>query len=169
MAPWMAFVEAWAVQQLLRTPAFHRGVEKVAKGVHRLRHGTPPEELGGTKIDQPGNAGFLGHFFEEVKTQLGQAEAKSGSRLGSGGGKPGGGGGSGSGSGSTAGVNVDSRAMGHAGPKSAAEQKAARVHEINADAAWRDAQKNAAVPPQQGFLGEYAEALRQQLKSDKRR
>ncbi|KAK5125157.1 hypothetical protein LTR85_000833 [Meristemomyces frigidus] len=150
MAPWVRFVEAWAVSQLLRTPAFHRAVEKVAKGVHRFRHGVPPEEMGGTKIDQPGNSGFLGHFFDEVKTQLGQAEGKN--RIGSG----------------NAGVNMDSRAMGHGGVKSAVEEKAARVDEINADAAWRDAQKNAAVPPQQGFLGEYAEALRQQLKGDKR-
>ncbi|EMD00085.1 hypothetical protein BAUCODRAFT_49434, partial [Baudoinia panamericana UAMH 10762] len=68
MAPWLQVVEAFLVQQLLRQPTFHRAVEKVAKGVHRLRHGTPPEELGGTKLDQP--SGMLGHFLDEVKTQL---------------------------------------------------------------------------------------------------
>lgn len=152
----MAFLEAWAVQQLLRTPAFHRAVEKVAKGVHRARHGVPPEEMGGTKIDQPGNSGFLGHFMEEVKTQLGRAEGKPGSnRLGSGN--------------ANAGVNVDSRAMGHGGIRTKVEERAARVDEMDSEAAWREARKNAAVPPQQGFLGEYAEALRQQLKGEKRR
>lgn len=131
---------------MLRTPAFHRAVEKVAKGVHRVRHGTPPEELGGTKIDKPGDSGFLGHFVEEVKTQLGQAEGKSGN----------------------AGVNMDSRALSHQGAKSKVEEKAAKVDEETADAAWRDAQSNASQPQKQGFLNEYIDALRQQVKNGKR-
>ncbi|EME77556.1 uncharacterized protein MYCFIDRAFT_19863, partial [Pseudocercospora fijiensis CIRAD86] len=70
MAPWLRFLEAWAVQQLLRTPAFHRAVEKVARQVHRARHGTPPEELGGTKLDDPNQPSFIRHFADELKTQL---------------------------------------------------------------------------------------------------
>ena len=75
MAPWLRVLEAYLVQALLRTPAFHRGVEKVAKSVHRIRHGLPPEEMGGTKIDRPGNEGFFRHFSEEIQAQLGRAEA----------------------------------------------------------------------------------------------
>jgi len=155
MAPWQHLIEAFLVQQLLRTPAFHRAVEKVAKNVHRIRHGTPPHELGGTKIDGPRESGFLGHFLDEVKGQVGKVESKSLN------------GGSGN-----AGVNLDSRAMGHAGGKvgqggrvSKVEEQAARVDEVNADAAWREfEQRSASETPKQGFLGEYIEALRQQVK-----
>ncbi|TKA75544.1 hypothetical protein B0A55_03536 [Friedmanniomyces simplex] len=155
MAPWLRFVEAFLVEQLLRTPAFHRAVEKVAKSVHRVRHGIPPEELGGTRIDTPNsqNNGFLGHFLDEVKQQLGN-ESKSKSLSGG------------------SGVNVDSRAMGHAGGvKSKVEVQAAKVDEHSAEgaeSAWKEAQKSAAVPPRQGFLGEYAQALRQQVKSERK-
>ncbi|KAK5107425.1 hypothetical protein LTR62_001286 [Meristemomyces frigidus] len=150
MAPWLHLVEAFLVQQLLRTPAFHRGVEKVAKTVHRVRHGTPAEEMGGTKIDQPSQSGYVQHFLDELKTQLGN-ETKSIN------------GGSGQ-----AGVNMDSRAMGHGGVKSKVEQQAAEVDAVNAEAAWRDAQQNAMQPKQQGFLSEYSNALRQQMKGDKK-
>ena len=78
MAPWLRVLEAYMVQALLRTPAFHRAVEKVAKNVHRIRHGPHPEDMGGTKLDQPTNGSFLRHFGEEVQTQLGRAEGKSG-------------------------------------------------------------------------------------------
>jgi len=65
-------LKAWAVATLLRSPTFHRGVEKVVKGVHRVRHGTPMEEMGGTKMDGPtGPTQFLKHFREELKEQLG--------------------------------------------------------------------------------------------------
>lgn len=37
--------------QLLRSPAFHRGVHGIHKRLHRWKHGTPPEELGGTNLD----------------------------------------------------------------------------------------------------------------------
>ena len=74
MAPWLRVLEAYAVQALLRTPAFHRGVEKVAKQVHRIRHGLPYEEPGGTNISDPSKPGFGKHFIEELKGQLGQAE-----------------------------------------------------------------------------------------------
>lgn len=74
MAPWLALLEAWAVQALLRTPAFHRAVEKVAKNVHRVRHGLPREEEGGTSIEGPEDRGFTKHFMGAVKDQLGAAE-----------------------------------------------------------------------------------------------
>ena len=38
--------------QLLRSPSFHRGVQKVHKTVHQLQHGKPPEYYGGTHIDR---------------------------------------------------------------------------------------------------------------------
>jgi hypothetical protein len=37
--------------QLLRNPSFHRGVQGIHKQIHRLKHGKPPEELGGTELD----------------------------------------------------------------------------------------------------------------------
>jgi hypothetical protein len=72
----MALLEAWAVQALLRTPAFHRAVEKIAKNVHRVRHGLPREEEGGTRIEgqESGRDGFTKHFMGAVKGQLGAAE-----------------------------------------------------------------------------------------------
>ena len=174
MAPWLAFLEAYAVQALLRTPGFHRGVEKVVKTVHRVRHGIPPEELGGTKLDAPGNSGFMGHFLEEVKTQLDIAKGKSGS----------------------AGVNIDARAMSDAGTKTAAahEQKmevrlegaervwaeqsrktAAKSQQqqettaVGADQAWAAlSNRGAAEAPKQGFMGSYIGALREQVKNGKR-
>jgi hypothetical protein len=38
--------------QLLSSPTFHRGVGKVAKKVNEIRHGTPMEEMGGTKLER---------------------------------------------------------------------------------------------------------------------
>ncbi|KAJ9620972.1 hypothetical protein H2203_007559 [Taxawa tesnikishii (nom. ined.)] len=76
MAPWFAFLEAYMVQRLLRSPTFHRAVGKVHKSVHRIRHGTPPEEMGGTKLDRPEGPGFLNHFMDEVRDQLGRPATK---------------------------------------------------------------------------------------------
>ncbi|KAI7357210.1 hypothetical protein KC354_g10124 [Hortaea werneckii] len=146
MSPWLRVLEAYAVAALLRTPGFHRGVEKVARQVHRIRHGTPPEELGGTKIDEPGKSGFLGHFDDEIKAQLGAEKNKQGS----------------------AGVNMDSRAMSHGGKKSRVEEVESRTDEVNADAAWKDAQHNASQPPKQGFFGEYMSALKEQMRNDRK-
>lgn len=70
-APWIAVVEALMVKKLLESPAFHRAIGKAHKSVHRLRHGTPPEEMGGTNIDNPNARGFLGHFLDEIKGQAG--------------------------------------------------------------------------------------------------
>ena len=150
MAPWLRVLEVYMVQALLRSPTFHRQVEKVAKTVHRVRHGIPPEEMGGTKIDRPGQTGLFGHFLDEVKTQLGNETKTINGGIGQ------------------AGVNMDSRAMGHGGARSQVEQKAAQVDEMNAEAAWRDAQQNATQPQKQSFLGEYADALKQQMGSGKK-
>lgn len=128
------------VQLLLRTPAFHRGVEKVARGVHRIRHGIPPEEMGGTKIDGQSNDGFLRHFSEEIQTQLGRAEAKDTALKSTGQGAP-------------------ARRTG------TVDEWAKTEEEENADAAWQAAQKRAAQPPKQGFMEEYMGALREQIKS----
>lgn len=142
MAPWLRFLEAYMVQLLLRTPAFHRGVEKVARSVHRIRHGIPPEEMGGTKIDGQSNESFLRHFGEEVQSQLGRAEAKDTALKSTGQGTP-------------------ARRSGNA------EEWAKRAEEENADAAWQNSQKRAAEAPKQGFMEEYMSALRDQVKNGK--
>lgn len=76
--PWLALVEAFLVKKLLESQAFHRAIGKAHKSVHRLRHGIPPEEMGGTKLDNPNTPGFLSHFLDEVK---GQAFPKSGNAV----------------------------------------------------------------------------------------
>jgi MIOREX complex component 7 len=43
--------QIWATTALLRSPAFHRAVRAAHARVHRLKHGVPPEEMGGTKIE----------------------------------------------------------------------------------------------------------------------
>lgn len=135
MAPWLRFLEAYMVQALLRTPAFHRGVEKVARTVHRIQHGTPPEEMGGTKIDGPTDGSFLRHFTEEVQTQLGRAEARSHD-------------------------SAVARSV-----KATGEAEGAKVEDEGADAVWRNAQKSASEAPKQGFMDEYIGALREQVKN----
>jgi hypothetical protein len=154
MAPWLQFLEAWAVQQLLRTPAFHRAVEKIARRVHRARHGIPPDELGGTNIDQPGQSGFLKHFIDEVKTQLGAAEQRQ------------------------EGMVAASRKNPPSSAKSTASRPVVEKRhqqsppppppmQENADSVWRDAQRNVGQEgPKQGFLGEYMSALREQIKQN---
>jgi len=61
----------------LRSAAFHRAVGGVHKQIHRLRHGTPLEEMGGTKLDVPDKGSLVKHFLEEVKDQ---ARWKAGKR-----------------------------------------------------------------------------------------
>lgn len=144
MAPWLRVLEAYLVQALLRTPAFHRGVEKVARQVHRFRHGTPPEEMGGTKIDDPNKSGFAKHFYEELQTQLGRAEAKNGE--------------------STA-----MKTMGDArgGRGSHVAEQANKAEEETADAVWESAKKTPSEGPKQGFLGEYIGVIKEQLRGGK--
>ncbi|QIX00803.1 hypothetical protein AMS68_006320 [Peltaster fructicola] len=80
--PWLVMLESLAYQQLMKSPTFHKGVEQVVKTVHRVRHGVPPDELGGTKLDEPGSR-FGQHFYDELRTQLGTAEKEQakGTRL----------------------------------------------------------------------------------------
>ena len=144
MAPWLRFLEAWMVQQLLRTPAFHRAVQKVAKNVHRVRHGPNPEEMGGTKIDNPENASFVKHFIDEVKGQLGQTESQAAKAIEQ----------------EAKTINTTGRSRAHAHDR-AAEQ------EQNADTVWQEASKNVSEPPKQGIMGEYMDALRDQVRGGK--
>ncbi|KXS97197.1 hypothetical protein AC578_887 [Pseudocercospora eumusae] len=164
MAPWLRFLEAWAVQQLLRTPAFHRAVEKVARQVHRVRHGTPPEELGGTKLDHPDQPSFIRHFADELKTQLGKAERQEASEAAR-----------------TEGVKGSSvkarRSASEAGEhdsdaawehirqsaRKTASSKPAEAAEENAEGAWRGAQQAGSQGRKRGFMGEYMDALRDQI------
>ncbi|EME39870.1 hypothetical protein DOTSEDRAFT_74683 [Dothistroma septosporum NZE10] len=142
MAPWLRVLEAYMVQALLRTPAFHRAVEKVAKRVHQFRHGIPPEETGGTKIDGPqGDGGFGKHFLDEVKTQIGAAEQRETE----------------SGAVRTRGVRDGSVNARNAVPA-----------EEDSDAAWQNMQKTAGQQPKAGFMDEYMDALREQVKNQKK-
>ncbi|KAJ5130479.1 uncharacterized protein N7515_006518 [Penicillium bovifimosum] len=40
--------------ELLRSPIFHRMVGRVHQKVQHIRHGVPPEEQGGTKLEGQG-------------------------------------------------------------------------------------------------------------------
>ena len=161
MAPWLRVLEAYLVQMLLRTPAFHRGVEKVARQVHRVRNGIPPEELGGTKIDQPGNSSFIKHFNEEIQTQLGRAEGDAvetsrvaQSRSASTGADP------------IAPEPEGADAVWENMKKQAPPQQAQKiVGDQGADAAWESARKRTESGAKKGFIGEYVEALREQSKN----
>jgi len=66
-------IEKRLIETLLRSPSFHRGVQKVHKTVHHLQHGKPPEYYGGTHIDPEQEASrgvknFFKLFWEELKT-----------------------------------------------------------------------------------------------------
>jgi len=70
---WWWMIEKRLIETLLRSPSFHRGVQKVHKTVHQLQHGKPPEYYGGTHIDPEREAGrgvknFFKLFWEELKT-----------------------------------------------------------------------------------------------------
>jgi len=67
----LAAFESWAVVQLLRSQAFHRAVRGVHRQIHRMRNGTPLEEMGGTKMDVAQRDSFLKHFVDELKDQGG--------------------------------------------------------------------------------------------------
>jgi hypothetical protein len=145
MAPWLQFVEAWAVQQLLRTPGFHRVVEKVAKNVHRVRNGLPREEKGGTSIDRPDGSTFGKHFFDELKTQLGRAERLEQNST-------------------SVRKEPNISEMRRPKPRMSEEETAKSA---GSDAAWQDYQRRAAEPPKQHFMAEYMDALRAQMRNDK--
>lgn len=97
--------------------------------------------MGGTKIDLSGNRSFLRHFNEEIQTQLGKAENKL--------------------------ESAGPRSNGLAGEMntSAQSQASKQAEEYGAEIAWRDAQNTASNTPNKGFLGEYAGALREQLRN----
>lgn len=65
-------LERKLVDTLLRSPAFHRSVQKVHKQIHQFQHGKPPEYYGGTNLEQPTQNGgvkdFAKLFWEELKT-----------------------------------------------------------------------------------------------------
>lgn len=143
MAPWLRLLEGWAVEQLLRTPGFHRVVEKVAKNVHRVRNGLPPEEKGGTSIDRPDQPGFGQHFFDELKTQIGRAErGEQNSTM----------------------LQDEAKIFKNGNSR---ENASPKVEDDGSDAAWRDIQKSSAEPPKQGFMSEYMDALKAQLRNEK--
>lgn len=145
MAPWLRFLEAYMVQALLRSPTFHRGVEKVAKRVHQVRHGKPPEEMGGMNIDREG-PGFLEHFMDELKGQLGQAEKKQAEQ-----------------------ISNQARTVNTTGKSRPAEQNGSTEN-----GRAREEQPAKPYPAQgdgvtkQGFLNEYVDALREQIRGDTR-
>jgi hypothetical protein len=158
MAPWLHLLERWAVEQLLRTPGFHRGVEKVAKHVHRVRNGLPREEAGGTNIDRPDGPGFGKHFYDELKTQLGRAErSEQNSTI----------------------LSEESKIFESGTPRSYTTRSDAvkekgymprsdAVKDDGSEAAWRDLQRSSAQPPNQGFMSEYMDALKAQLRNEQK-
>ncbi|KKK15334.1 hypothetical protein P175DRAFT_0531262 [Aspergillus ochraceoroseus IBT 24754] len=64
--------EVWLTARLLGSPTFHRLVGRVHRKVQHIRHGVPPEEMGGTKLENngPGIKRFLEYFREEIKDQF---------------------------------------------------------------------------------------------------
>lgn len=168
------------MQALLRTPAFHRAVEKVAKNVHRVRHGLPREEEGGTKLEGQEENGFTKHFMDSVKGQLGaaeQAEAEKARprnyyeqlRQGK----------------NQAGAAIEDDESIEAMDAEAAWRRASRkleakksqtkpkqqmeVVEEDADAAWRTTSQNLGQSePSRGFMGKYMDALREQVRENKK-
>lgn len=146
MAPWLHLVERWAVEQLLRTPGFHRAVEKVAKNVHRVRNGLPREERGGTNIDRPDRPGFGKHFYDELKTQLGRAErGEQNSTI----------------------LREESKIFENGTSKDHMPRSDA-FKEEGSEAAWRDLQRSSAEPPKQGFMSEYMDAIKSQLRNEQK-
>lgn len=169
MAPWLRVLEAYLVAALLRTPAFHRGVEKVAHRMHRLRNGLPPEPQGGTSVDDPSKSAFFKHFSEEVQTQLGRAERRSRQQE----------------------VQrpmrrvipeegEDAEAAWKASTEESAASRAPKESRVeveiergeDADGAWRSAgtrgfEEGSGPEPKEGFLRTYIGALREQMRSGK--
>lgn len=159
--PWLRVLEAYAVQALLRSPTFHRGVEKVAKNVHRIQHGLPHEEQGGTNLDGPSRSGFGKHFLDEMKTQLGRAEEQDAN-----------------GPMRTKGVkdhSANARVVEDEDADSVwrntrrqAEEKSNKEHRVvepeeTSDSAWLNAQNNTGKKQSAGFLSDYMDAIKEQI------
>ncbi|OIW26704.1 hypothetical protein CONLIGDRAFT_683661 [Coniochaeta ligniaria NRRL 30616] len=71
---WRVFLafEDRIIQQILRSPTFHRGVRHVHRKVEDLRHGRNPDEplRPGEATEDPHKTSFLQHFIDEVKNQI---------------------------------------------------------------------------------------------------
>ncbi|KAJ5625794.1 hypothetical protein N7510_002103 [Penicillium lagena] len=65
-------LEIWLTTRLLRSPVFHRMVGRVHQKVQHVRHGIPPEEMGGTRQEKngPGLKQFFAYFKEEIRDQM---------------------------------------------------------------------------------------------------
>ncbi|KAF2862159.1 hypothetical protein K470DRAFT_256141 [Piedraia hortae CBS 480.64] len=122
MAPWQRILEAFLIQHLLRSPTFHRGVEKVARKIHQIRTGAPPPQSG---LEQEGQEGFLVHFKEALNEQISSTRSSK--------------------TGDPAGVNIDSRAMGHQGKMSSEEKQVMREDAKDSDAAWEEVKRKMKV------------------------
>jgi hypothetical protein len=163
--PWLRVLEQFAVEALLRSRTFHRAVEKVAKNVHRIRHGLPHEEDGGTNIDDPARAGLRQHFVDEVKGQLTRAQQREAMRKKLDGAGP-----------DAArtfeveeaeGADAIWRNMQRKAERNAAKTKGktAEEEEADAEAAWRALQQNPGHTPKAGFWSQYVDALRGQIRN----
>ncbi|KAH7028828.1 uncharacterized protein B0I36DRAFT_363451 [Microdochium trichocladiopsis] len=80
MAPWnlilrmVVAAEDYIVAQILRSPAFHRGVRSIHDRVQEHRHGRNPHEPlrpgeATRDPDQQSSSGFLSHFIDELRNQ----------------------------------------------------------------------------------------------------
>lgn len=136
--PWLVLLENLAYQQLMKSPTFHRAVEQVVKRVHRARFGTPPDELGGTNLDEPRNR-FGQHFLDELRTQIGNAEKEQAKS-----------------------TDVQNRIS-----RSGGESHTIDSAPADAESAWRELQGRGAETPKEGFMGNYLEALRGQVNQKK--
>ncbi|KAJ9202361.1 hypothetical protein DTO166G4_6529 [Paecilomyces variotii] len=66
---WLRAFEIWLTGRLLASPTFHRMVGRVHRRIQIFRYGTPPEEMGGTKIDNNNGSGAK-HFLQLFKDEL---------------------------------------------------------------------------------------------------
>ncbi|KAI0593964.1 hypothetical protein F4775DRAFT_463813 [Biscogniauxia sp. FL1348] len=70
----IVMVEDFIVKQLLRSPGFHRGVQRIHDQVHNIKYGRNPHEplRQGEATKEPGVDvnGFLSHFYDELRNQL---------------------------------------------------------------------------------------------------
>ncbi|KAF2723403.1 hypothetical protein K431DRAFT_292452 [Polychaeton citri CBS 116435] len=147
MAPWLQFLEAWMVQQLLRTPGFHRLAERAARNVHRIRNGLPKDSgEGGTRLDSQQNPEFLKHFMDELKTQLGQAESQQGSK-----------------------TALKTTAQTNTRQAQQPPKEPEGAHEVWEHTKTSVRGSDGGRQQQQGFMGEYIDALREQINSGKSR
>ncbi|KAI1499090.1 hypothetical protein F5X99DRAFT_295891 [Biscogniauxia marginata] len=66
--------EDYIVEKILRSPGFHRGVQRIHNHIQDIRHGRNPHEplRQGEATKEPGIEmnGFLSHFFDELRNQL---------------------------------------------------------------------------------------------------